>query len=159
VEVWQETEQNIAAGLINLLKHSQHFPDEFHQPLKIVNDVLARQIAKVPLKHLEASEELFPLLYVESQPVQQTAFDILHKQIPAAQEQISIDIALEKKTARLPEELLSLILESPTVTALAEANFERSIPLPLRGYLLSWLLIFDHLEHAVSNAGIRTKSC
>jgi hypothetical protein len=150
LEVWQETKQEIANGLINLLKHSQHFPDEFHQPLKMVNDVLSRQIAKVPLQHLESTEDLFPLLYVESQPVQQTAFEIMHKQIPAAQEQISIDAALEKTTARLPEELLSLILEAPTVTALADANFERSVPLPLRGYLLSWILVFDHIQHAVS---------
>ncbi|KAL5117422.1 hypothetical protein ACEQ8H_004738 [Pleosporales sp. CAS-2024a] len=148
LDAWKATEQSVADGLINLLKHSQHFPDEFHQPLKMVNDVLARQIAKVSLKNLESTEELYPLLYVESQPVQQTAFDILHKQIPELQEQISIDAALEKTTARLPEELLSLIIEAPTVAALAEANFERSVPLPLRGYLLSWLLVFDHLEHA-----------
>ncbi|CBX95893.1 similar to RING zinc finger protein [Plenodomus lingam JN3] len=148
LEAWAESEQPIANGLINLLKRSQHFPDEFHQPLKMVNDVLARQIAHVSLDHLEATEELYPLLYVESQPVQQAAFNILHKQIPAAQEQISIDAALEKTTARLPEELLSLIMEAPTVAALAEADFERSVPLPLRGYLLSWLLVFDHLEHA-----------
>jgi hypothetical protein len=148
VDAWKETEQPVADGLINLLKHSQHFPDEFHQPLKMVNDVLARQIAKVSLRNLESTEELFPLLYVESQPVQQTAFNILHKQIPEAQEQISVDAALEKTTARLPEEMLSLIIDAPTVAALAEANFERSIPLPLRGYLLSWLLVFDHLEHA-----------
>lgn len=150
VEAWKESEQSVAAGLINLLKHSQHFPDEFHQPLKMVNEVLARQIAKVPLQHLDSADELYPLLYVESQPAQQTAFDILHKQIPAAQEQISIDAALSKSTARLPEELLSMIIEAPTVAALAEANLDRSVPLSLRGYLLSWLLVFDHLEHAVS---------
>jgi hypothetical protein len=148
IDAWKETEQPIADGLINLLKHSQHFPDEFHQPLKMVNDVLARQIAKVSMKNLESTEELYPLLYVESQPVQQTAFDILHKQIPQAQEQISIDSALEKTTARLPHELLSLIIDAPTVAALAEANFERNVPLPLRGYLLSWVLVFDHLAHA-----------
>ncbi|KAF2023630.1 RING zinc finger protein-like protein [Setomelanomma holmii] len=148
LDAWNETEQVVANGLINLLKHSQHFPDEYHQPLKMVNDVLARQIAKVSLKHLESTEELYPLLYVESQPVQQTAFDILHKQIQEAQEQVSIDSALEKSTARLPEELLSLIIDAPTTAALAEANLERAIPLPLRGYLLSWLLVFDHLEHA-----------
>ncbi|KAF2267433.1 hypothetical protein CC78DRAFT_530830 [Lojkania enalia] len=148
VDAWKESEQKIATALVNLLKHSQHFPDDFHQPLKIVNDVLARQIARVSLEHLESSEELFPLLYVESQPVQQTTYDILHKQIPAAQEQISIEAALEKTISRLPEELLSLILEAPTLAALADTNFERSMPLPLRGYLLSWLLIFDHLEYA-----------
>jgi hypothetical protein len=150
LEAWEETEQDVAAGLINLLKHTQPFPDEFHQPLKIVNEVLGREAAKVPLKKLESTEDLFPLLYVESQPVQQAAFNILHKQIPAAQEQISIDAALDKSTARLPEELLSLILEAPTMAALGDASFERSIPLPLRGYLLSWLLVFDHLKHAVS---------
>ncbi|USP77770.1 hypothetical protein yc1106_05044 [Curvularia clavata] len=148
LDAWKEAEQPVADGLINILKHSQHFPDEFHQPLKMVNDVLARQISKVSLKNLESTEELFPLLYVESQPVQQTAFDILHKQIPAAQEQISINAALEKSTARLPEELLSLIIDAPTIAALAEANLERSVPLSLRGYLLSWRLVFDHLEHA-----------
>ncbi|KAJ4992972.1 hypothetical protein SVAN01_01676 [Stagonosporopsis vannaccii] len=148
IEAWKETEQSVAAGLINLLKHSQHFPDEFHQPLKMVNEVLARQISKVPLQHLDSVDELYPLLYVESQPVQQTAFDVLHKHIPAAQEQISIDAALSKTTARLPEELLSLIVEAPTVAALAEVNFDRSVPLSLKGYLLSWLLVFDHLEHA-----------
>jgi hypothetical protein len=114
----------------------------------MVNDVLARQIAKVPLKRLESAEDLFPLLYVESQPVQQAAFNILHKQIPATQEQVSINAALEKAKPRLPEELLSLVLESPTLSALSEADFERSVPLPLRGYLLSWLLVFDHLSHA-----------
>ncbi|KAL6711685.1 hypothetical protein ACN47E_004619 [Coniothyrium glycines] len=148
LDAWKETEQSVAGGLINLLKHSQHFADEFHQPLKMLNEVLARQIAKVPLEHLQSTEDLYPLLYVESQPVQQTAFGILHKQIPAAQEQISIDTVLEKTTARLPEELLSLILDAPTVSALAGANFEHNVPLSLRGYLLSWLLVFDHLEHA-----------
>ncbi|KAF1995011.1 hypothetical protein P154DRAFT_446367 [Amniculicola lignicola CBS 123094] len=148
VEAIEGSEKDRANGLINLLKHSQHFPDEFHQPLKIVNEILGRQIQKVSHKHLEETEELYPLLYVESQAVQLTAFNLLHKQIPEAQEQISIDAALEKVTARLPEELLSLILEPPTMAALAGATFERTVPISLRGYLFSWLLIFDHLEHA-----------
>ncbi|KAF2204969.1 hypothetical protein GQ43DRAFT_363503 [Delitschia confertaspora ATCC 74209] len=148
VDAWKESEETIAQGLVNLLKRTQHFPDEYHQPLKVVNEVLARQTAKVPLKYLESAEDLYPLLYVDSQPVQQTAFKILQKQIAAAQEQISIDVVIEKTTARLPEELLSLILEAPTVAALAEANFERSMPLPLRGYFFSWFLVFEHLEHS-----------
>ncbi|KAF2807951.1 uncharacterized protein BDZ99DRAFT_420629 [Mytilinidion resinicola] len=148
VDAWKDSEENVASGLINLLKHSQHFPDEYHQPLRIVNELLTRQISKISLQHLNETEELFPLLYVESQSVQQAAFDILHQKIPAAQEQISIDAAIDKSTARLPEELLSLILEAPTLESLADASFERSMPLPLRGYLLSWLLVFDHMQHA-----------
>ncbi|PSN61357.1 hypothetical protein BS50DRAFT_504653 [Corynespora cassiicola Philippines] len=147
-DAWKEMEGNIGHGLVVLLKHSQHFPDDFHQPLKMLNDVLARQISNIPHQLSESNEELYQLLYVESRPVQQAAFDILHKQIPAAQEQISIDTVLEKTTARLPDELLSLILEAPTMTTLSGTEFERGVPLSLRGYLLSWLLVFDHLEHS-----------
>jgi E3 ubiquitin-protein ligase listerin len=150
VDAWKDSEEKTSKELIQLLKHTQHFPDEFHQPLKVVNNLLARQLSKVPLKHLESAEDLYPLLYVDSQPVQQIAFNMLHKQIAAAQEQISIDAAIGKKTVRLPEELLSLILEAPSLVALADADFDRDVPLPLRGYLLSWVLVFDHLQHAVS---------
>lgn len=148
LEAWKDVEDTAAKGLLNLLKHSQHVPDEFHQPLRIFNELLARLISRVPLKQIEEPAELFPLLYVASGPVQKTAFQILHKQIPAAQEQVSFDAALENKTAQLPMELLSLILEAPTVADLADADFTRSMPLPLRGYLFSWLLVFDHFENA-----------
>ncbi|KAF2730124.1 RING zinc finger protein-like protein [Polyplosphaeria fusca] len=148
VDAWTSCEEYVANSLVNLLKYSQGFPDEFHQPLKMVNDVLARQISKVSQKHLAAVDDLYPLLYAESGSAQQTAFDILRQQIAAAQVQISIDAALDKSTAQLPEELLSLLIEAPTTAALEGASFERHMPLPLRGYLLSWLLVFAHFEHA-----------
>lgn len=148
VDAWKETAEGTAKGLVHLLREAQNFPDEFHQPLKIVNELVARQISKIPLEHLKDTGDLFSLLYVASRSVQQTAFEILHKQIPAAQEQVSFDVALEKKSARLPEELMSLILEAPTLNALADASFERTMPLPLRGYLLSWILVFDHFQNA-----------
>lgn len=53
-------------------------------------------------------------------------------------------MALSKSQATLPDELLSLILEAPTSESLAEASFGRTMPLHLRGYLLSWKLVFDH---------------
>ncbi|KAJ9649033.1 hypothetical protein H2199_000946 [Coniosporium tulheliwenetii] len=148
VDAWKEAEEGTAKGLVHLLREAQNYPDEFHQPLKIVNELVARQISKIPLEHLKDTGDLFSLLYVASRSVQQTAFEILHKQIPAAQEQVSFDVALEKKSARLPEELMSLILEAPTLDALTDASFERTMPLPLRGYLLSWILVFDHFQNA-----------
>ncbi|KAK5165332.1 hypothetical protein LTR04_001330 [Oleoguttula sp. CCFEE 6159] len=144
VDAWKECQADAAKGLIGLLKRSQNVPDDFHQPLQMVNELLARQISKLSTTHLEQPHELYPLLYVESRPVQQTAFEILHKQIPTAQEQISFDAALEKKVANLPEELLSLVIEAPTIASIADTSFERSMPLQLRGYLFSWILIFDH---------------
>jgi hypothetical protein len=83
-------------------------------------------------------------MYAKSLAIQQAAFDLIHKQIPAAQENISFDAALENKTAQLPDELLSLILEAPTLDSLADESFERSMPRSLQGYLFSWRLLFDH---------------
>ena len=57
-------------------------------------------------------------------------------------------MALSKENATLPDELLSLILESPTSQSLAEASFSRTMPLHIRGYLLSWKLVFDHFTNA-----------
>ena len=105
-------------------------------------------MAEIPTECINDPEELYPLLYSESQSIQRAAFRVLHRSIPRAQEQISLDVALSKATARLPEELLSLILEPPTLDSLANASFEHTVPNPLQGYLLSWLLIFDHFPSA-----------
>ncbi|KAH0410681.1 hypothetical protein KCU90_g19587, partial [Aureobasidium melanogenum] len=97
---------------------------------------------------VEDEAELYPLLYTPSKALQKTAFDVLHRVIPAAQEQVSFDAALEKKTAKLPEELLSLLLAPPTLDSLADASFRTGIPHELQAYLYSWQLVFDHFANA-----------
>lgn len=81
----------------------------------------------------------------ESLALQLSAYEILHHHIPTAQEQISLDRALEKDfVAKLPAELLSLVSIAPSLDHFTEASFERMIPTSLSSYLLSWKLIFDH---------------
>ena len=88
---------------------------------------------------------MYPVLASESVALQTVAFELLHQQIPAQQEQTSFDKALSKDfTTQLPEELLSLILAAPSLDTISEANFERTMPSSFRGYLLSWKLVFDH---------------
>ncbi|OMP81578.1 E3 ubiquitin-protein ligase listerin [Diplodia seriata] len=148
VEIWKYSQPQISKALIELLKQSEGLDDYNHQPLKIVNELLSRQISSISVAQLENTEDLFPLLVTESSSVQQAAFDILHKQIPAAQEEISINAALEKTTAQLPDELLSLVLEAPSKDVIGSWDFSRAMPLGLRGYLFSWLLIFDHFTNS-----------
>ncbi|KAF2147496.1 uncharacterized protein K452DRAFT_348186 [Aplosporella prunicola CBS 121167] len=148
VDAWKETEAQASTGLVGLLKQSEGLDDSNNQPLQIVNELLSRQIAAVPVEQLKNTEELFPLLVTESSSVQQAAFDILHKQIPEAQQQLSVDAALEKKNVRLPEELLSLVLEAPSAANLGPDAFRRTMPLNIRGYLFSWLLVFDHFSNS-----------
>ncbi|KAK5169052.1 uncharacterized protein LTR77_006361 [Saxophila tyrrhenica] len=142
----KDRRENIRDGLINVLRSAGDANDEMHQPLMVTNELLARQLAALPSTPFEDLGDLFPLMYAPSRAIQHGAFDLLHPQIPAAQEQISFDAALNNKTAHLPDELLSLILEAPTLDSLVDASFDRTMPLPLQGYLFSWRLLFDHFN-------------
>jgi len=144
VDAWKEQEQDIAKTLIDVLVGNSDVSDDAYQPLKIINDLIAREIGRLPNIDLGDAGRLYPLLYARSQSIQETSFRLLHNHIPKAQEQISFDAALENKAAHLPEELLSLILEAPTLDSLADASFDRTMPLDLKGYLYSWLLILAH---------------
>lgn len=121
-----------------------------HQPRKIVNDLLARELSRIPASSLGNNEnDLYAVLASESLALQQAAYYVLHKRIPSMQEETSLEKALSKDhTSKIPEELLSLVLEAPTLDSFADFNFERTVPLVLRSYLLSWNIVFDHWTNA-----------
>ena len=148
-DAWAEKEKRIAKGLVGLMIQLQDVPDESHQPRRIVNDILGRTLASLS-QHVSIDlEELYPVLASESAALQQAAYELLHIQIPNAQQQVSVDKALTKDfVAHLPQELLSLILAPPSLDILAEYDSERTIPPPLRSYLLSWKLTFDYWQNA-----------
>ena len=148
---WNESKDGLGRGLINILRQSGQLQDDTNQALQIVNQLLARQISRMPSGAAGDDTELYPLLGVESVPVQATAFGLLHKRIPKKQEQLSLDIALDKSTARFPEELLSLILQGPQIDPVSKLNLNRMMPSSIRGFLSSWLLVFDHFKNAVSD--------
>lgn len=93
---------------------------------------------------------MYSLLYVESPKIQQAAFELIHRCIPSKLEQISIDVAVTKASARLPEELISLIVEVPKAESISAENWSNHMPLHVRGFLFSWVLIFDHFSGSVS---------
>ncbi|SMR54765.1 unnamed protein product [Zymoseptoria tritici ST99CH_3D1] len=146
VETTKENKDQSLNGLVNLLKSSSDVSDLHHQPLMITNELLARTLSKTSVKSLNDAEDLFPLLYAPSHAIQSATFTLLQKHIPAAQEQISFDAALENKTAQLPDELLSLIIEAPTLDTLADASFDVAMPLQLQGFLNSWRVLFEHFN-------------
>jgi len=49
---------------------------------------------------------------------------------------------------RLPEELLSLVLTAPAVYYTTSNDLESASQMALKGYLLSWILVFDHWINA-----------
>ena len=128
--------------IVDVLKDT---PDESHEPRKIVNSLLSRLLEGLSYQSTSPAADLCPALASESLALQQSAYGILHQSIPLSQEQISFDKALTKGfVAKLPDELLSLILAAPSLESLASASFENEMPATLQSYLLSWKLVYDH---------------
>ncbi|KAI0449196.1 hypothetical protein F5B21DRAFT_62801 [Xylaria acuta] len=144
IDILDTSAEKRSAALIDLLK----LPREKHtQPLEIVDAILCRQVEKLPLQHYEDLSELYGLVAIESRAIQTAAFTILSKALPAVQEKLSVDVLLDKQDARLPDELLSLLLDAPTLDAYPDAIMAQ-FPTPVRSYLLSWHLVFDAFQAA-----------
>ncbi|KAH7146323.1 hypothetical protein EDB81DRAFT_487650 [Dactylonectria macrodidyma] len=126
-------------SLIELLRLPRYATS---QPLEIVDALLCREVDKIPLRHIPGLSDIFGLVASDSRDIQTAAFNLLHKAIPAQQEQKSIDVLLDKTDARLPDELLSLLLDAPTLEKYSDEMLAE-FPSPIRAYLLSWKLVFD----------------
>ncbi|KAF4583133.1 C3HC4 type (RING finger) zinc finger containing protein [Ophiocordyceps camponoti-floridani] len=129
-------------GLLELMRMPR---DESSKPLEMMDKILCQEVETIPVARLPSPEELFPLMASVSRDVQTAAFSLLHKKIPHHQEEQSIDLLVEKTDGRLPDELLSLLKDGPTLEDFSDEALSL-FPLSVRCYLLSWKLLFDELE-------------
>ena len=148
VESWEKTLPSLVTGLLHVLKLFEEPVAGADQPRAITTDLLQRQLGSVKLPPAE-TVELFPLMASEEQSVQDAAFRLLHRAVPEAQQQKSLDVVLDKKIAHLPEELLSLLLHGPFMQMFSNTNEPREkVWLGIRRHLLSWKLVLDHFTNA-----------
>ncbi|KAF4438672.1 hypothetical protein F53441_12745 [Fusarium austroafricanum] len=126
-------------ALIELLRLHR---DTRSQPLEIVDAMLCREVEKISLRSIPDLSDIFALVASESRDIQTAAFNLLHKALPEQQQQNSVDAMLDKTDARLPDELLSLLLDAPTLEKYSDEMLAQ-FPSPIRSYLLSWKLVFD----------------
>jgi hypothetical protein len=104
---------------------------------------------RLTLDRCRNPEALYPTVLSEAPSLQYLAFFLLHTQIPKDQEEMSVEAALSKESKmQLPEELLSLILTAPEINYTTSNELEWSSQVSLKGYLLSWILVFDHWKNA-----------
>ncbi|PHH74463.1 hypothetical protein CDD80_3072 [Ophiocordyceps camponoti-rufipedis] len=129
-------------GLLELMRIPR---DESSKPLEMMDTMLCHEVETIAVARLPPPEELFPLMASTSRDVQTAAFSLLHRKIPHHQEEQSIDLLLEKNDARLPDELLSLLKDGPTLEEFSDEALSL-FPLSVRCHLLSWKLLFDELE-------------
>ncbi|EED21464.1 RING zinc finger protein, putative [Talaromyces stipitatus ATCC 10500] len=145
-DAWKDYKQDLFESLISTLNKLDSSSVVYH-PRDITADLLRRELVHVPIDSLTNKNEMFSLLAVECKVIQQTAFELLHRHIPQAQEQVSFDVALSKTTVNLPDELLSLLLEVPQANLVTSLSDTKTW-LRIRSYLLSWKLVFDHFSNA-----------
>lgn len=132
-------------ALLELLKLPR--AEIISQPGAMVDALLCREAEKIPLDHLKDLTEVYGLVASDSRDIQSAGFNLLHRALPAAQEELSLDVLIEKKQAKLPDELISLLLDAPTLEAYPEELLIQ-FPTTIRSYLLSWKLIFDAYQGA-----------
>lgn len=134
VDAWEAAQGPLGEGLLQVLQSFGASSIQTDQPRRITVELLRRQLSQISLGH---NPDLYTLISSPEDAIRAAAYDLLHRSIPAEQEQVSVEVALENKAARLPEELLSLLTDKSGAT-----NQSR------RSYLLGWHLVFDHFTTA-----------
>ena len=95
--------EQISQCLIKLLKLQR---SKENLPLDFVDDLLSRNVKKIALENIKDLSDFYPLVASEFRTIQSAAFEVLQKALPAAQQQISVDVLLEETGECSPLELL-----------------------------------------------------
>jgi hypothetical protein len=66
-------------------------------PSQLVDALLARAVTKIPNVQLEDLGDIYESVASESREIQRAAFGLLHKALPAAQEEINLAVVMDKK--------------------------------------------------------------
>ncbi|KAK4465790.1 hypothetical protein QBC42DRAFT_293860 [Cladorrhinum samala] len=122
-------------------------------PSQLVDSVVSRAASNIPDAELKDLSDIYKSVASDSKNIQKAAFGLLHRALPAAQEDINLSVIMDKKPANLPEELLSLLLNAPNPDDYTDEDLSQ-FPVPIRSYLLAWHLVFD----AYSKASYRVRS-
>jgi hypothetical protein len=147
LDAWTAKKSRLDAGLVHLLVSERELDNGANQPRDITSEALARQLQTIDIASLTQLEGLYPLLESKEESVQTATYELLHRAVPAKQEQASLDIALEKTVAHLPAELLSIIANSAKTEG-SSKNLQILQTNNARGHLLTWAVVFDHFTSA-----------
>ncbi|ETN41039.1 uncharacterized protein HMPREF1541_02973 [Cyphellophora europaea CBS 101466] len=132
-DAWTATKPKTEDALLHCLQLFAQPSEGTNQPRHTCASLLGRLLRNVQVKD---TSSIIPLMSTSSNAVLDTAYQILHQAIPQRQEQLSVELVLEKQVLHLPTELLDLIGDG------------YDMPITWKRYLLCWKLIFDHFENA-----------
>ncbi|KAL3468044.1 hypothetical protein BJX64DRAFT_83512 [Aspergillus heterothallicus] len=146
-DAWAERKKALLDDLTSTLSQFNS-STTFNLPRDLTVDHLCQLIKTIPVESLGNVSKVFPLLTAHSLVLQHTAYTLLHRYIPTAQEQVSFDVVLSKTEVKLPYELVSLLIGAPTKESIPASYGDDKTWADIRSYLLSWKLAFDHFTNA-----------
>lgn len=147
-EAMTESANELNQGLINLTNNLTTISEDENHPLRLMNELLAQLLSSIV--HVPSIVELLPLINAKSRPIQEAMYRLLRRHVREVQQDLSVDAALNKSTTRLPEELISCIVQPPASGLLEDVKLGKRLPSQPFAFLLGWMLVFDHLETSVS---------
>ncbi|KTW28922.1 hypothetical protein T552_01550 [Pneumocystis carinii B80] len=121
-----------------------------NQPLDICIQLLSRILLQIPIDIVQ--KPLVNLLYLhllsQWKYTQIVTFDWLTNWILKDQENLIIETEFSKEIdINLPSELLFMISDLPCYDTLDNIDHENNVSSRLRGYFLSWILIFTYFKN------------
>ncbi|KAL2433478.1 E3 ubiquitin-protein ligase listerin [Exophiala dermatitidis] len=137
-DAWKAAEVSLEDGLVHCLDIFKGAKEETNQPLQITAELLRRQLSHISPRH---HVDLYPFLSSTEPAIRGAAYDLLHRSIPAEQEQRSLDLTLEQKVSHISDDLLSLLSDTPSQLEIGSRPLRQT-------YLLCWHLVFDHFTTA-----------
>ena len=93
-EAFANNRNRLSQGLVHLLKLQRPMN---HKPLDFVDTILLREVREISSDDLQDQSDFYLVLSSENRKLQSAAFHVLHSGIPAVQQQLSVDVLLEKR--------------------------------------------------------------
>jgi E3 ubiquitin-protein ligase listerin len=93
-EAFSTNSNKLSQGLVHLLKLRRPMK---HKPLDFVDTLLLREVREISSDDLQDQSDFYLVLSSDNRKLQSAAFHVLHSGIPAVQQQLSVDVLLDKR--------------------------------------------------------------
>ncbi|EMR11068.1 hypothetical protein PNEG_00665 [Pneumocystis murina B123] len=148
-DAWNIHSKTLYSHLFQLFIHKKETHAK-NQPLDICIQLLSRILLQIPIAIVEKPlvNSLYLHLLSQWKYTQITTFDWLTKWILKDQENLIVETEFSKEIdIDLPSKLLFMISDLPCYDSLDNIDHENNLSSKLRGYFLSWILIFTYFKN------------
>ena len=147
-DVLKQCQQKVSLALTRLMPIFDNFAAAQSYPVELTICKLSDSLNKLDALRPAQYRIMFPLLLSHSIHISTAAFRLLHSSIPAAQEQLSVDLALGDSAGGFAPELFPLIMETPAAEVVEQHTEGETMHASLLSFTRTWALVFDHYRNA-----------